>query len=185
MLSKIKDGIHVVAIDDAPHERGQATTELFFVYCRGTYLEKVTHSTISVDGIDATNVILEELNSNINHFTLILLHGVTVGGLNIVDIHLLSQNLQTPVLAVTENPPVDDSILSAIEQLENSDLRMNLVKKAGSLTSFLTSTGSTPIFYHVCNLSEGLVKEFFTKFSLRSRLPEQLLIAHKVASAWK
>ena len=185
MISKIKDGIHVVAIDDAPHERGQVTTELFFVYCKGIYLERVTHSTISVDGTDATDVILEELSLNTKNFTLIILHGITVGGLNIVDIKYLCEQLQKPVLAVTENPPTQNSIFTAINSIENSDLKKNLVTKAGPLFSNLTVKGSVPIFYHAYGISEDVAKEFFTKFSLRSRLPEPLLLAHKIATAWK
>ncbi len=185
MLSKIKDGIHLVAIDDAPHKRGQTKTELFFVYCKGIYLERVTHAAITVDGEDATQIILDELNSNTADFTLILLHGVTVGGLNIVDIRHLYKTLDKPLLAITENPPKHDTILSAIDHLENPELRKNLVKKAGPFFSFLTPQGSVPVSYHACGVSEEVAKEFFTKFSLRSRLPEQLLIAHKIASAWK
>ena len=185
MLSKIKDGIHLVAIDDAPHKRGQTTTELFFVYCKGIYLEKVTHAPITVDGEDATRVILDELNSKITDFTLILLHGVTVGGLNIVDIRHLHEILGKPLLAITENAPKHNSILSAIKHMDNSAFRKALVKKAGPLSSFLTPQGSIPVSYHNCGLSEEVAKEFFTKFSLRSRLPEQLLITHKIASAWK
>ena len=184
MISTIKDGIHVVAIDDAPHQRGQTSTELIFAYCKSTYLEKVTRVAITVDGNDSTNVILEELHPNKKGFTLILLHGITVGGLNVVDISYLSEILQKPILAVTENPPTQNSINSAIEHLENPEFRRNIVKKAGPLYSYLTAHGSTPISYHAIGISKDMAKEFFTKFSLRSRLPEQLLIAHKIASSY-
>jgi len=185
MISKIKDGIHVVAIDDAPHERGDLTTELFFTYCKGTFLEKVTLSQITVDGLDATSVIMEELKNEKDSYTLILLHSSTVGGLNIVDIHHLSKSLQKPILAVTENVPTDRSIYHALEQLPNSKKRKNSLNTAGLFESFMTSHGSTPIYYHSQNIDQNLAREFFKKFCIRSRLPEQLLLAHKIASAKK
>lgn len=185
MTITIKDGLHVVAIDDAPHIRGDATTELFFTYCKSTFLETVTHKTVSVDGMDATDVILEELYAQQDRFTLIILHGITVAGLNIVDIHCLYKVLQIPILAVTENSPAQNSIYNAIERLNNSKLRKKLLDKTGSHYLYYTSQGSTPIFYYTAGISEKLAKEFFMKFCVRSKLPEQLLLAHKIASAWK
>jgi endonuclease V-like protein UPF0215 family len=185
MISQVKDGIHVVAIDDAPHHRGNSSTQLFFLYCKSTFIEKITHTTVSVDGTDSTIKILEELESNHDQFTLILLHGVTVGGLNIVDIQEISNSLKKPLLAVTENPPSQNSIYSAIEHLEDSALRKKLLEKAGPLFQFPSKHGSIPIYYHANGISEKIAKEFFTKFCIRSRLPEQLLLAHKIASAWR
>jgi len=185
MISAIKEGIHVVAIDDAPHNRGDSTTEVVFIYCKSTFIESVTRTTITVDGTDSTNKLLEELESNQDRFTLIVLHGVTVGGLNIVDIRTISERLKKPLLAVTENAPSQNSINSAIDHLDDSGLRIELVEKAGPLYSFTSKHGFTPIFYHAVGISEKIAKQFFTKFCVRSRLPEQLLLAHKIASAWK
>ena len=125
MTSQIKDGIHVVAIDDAPHIRGDSTTELYFVYCKGIFIEKISYTTITVDGLDATSAMLRELKKEIKAFTIILLHSSTVGGLNIVDIQLLSDVLDKPILAVTENPPTDNLIEDALKFLPNSDDRIS------------------------------------------------------------
>jgi len=184
MITKIKDGMHIVAIDDAPHQRENVFAELFFVYCKSTYLEKVTHSPITVDGTDSTRVILNELQREKKNFSLIVMHGITVGGLNIVDIHTLSDILQKPILAVTENAPTDDTIYSAIDQLSDSSLRKQLLDKAGPLESFITPHSHNPIYFHTTNVQPEIAKEYFIKFCIRSRLPEQLLIAHKIASAW-
>ncbi|MHA1111369.1 MAG: endonuclease dU [Promethearchaeota archaeon] len=185
MILTIKDGIHVVAIDDAPHIRGDMDTEVFFTYCKSTFIEKVTHATITVDGTDSTRVILEELAKNSESFTLIVLHGITVGGLNIVDIQTISEKLHKPIIAVTENPPTQNLLYNVVEFTNNSQFRKKLLKKAGSLQPYLTKHGSTPIYYHMKDISEKVAEQFFEKFCIRSRLPEQLLITHKIASAWK
>lgn len=185
MISKIKDGIHVVSIDDAPHVRGNPTTEVFFTYCKSTFLEKVSHITVSVDGTDSTEKLIHELKINQGSFSLIILHGITVAGLNIVDISTLSEILEKPIIAVTENPPNKNSLTSAVKLFDNSDLKIKFIKNAGPLYSFLPKLGSTPIFYHAIGITENTSNEFFTKFCIRSRLPEQLLVTHKIASAWK
>ena len=185
MISTIKDGIHVVGIDDSPHIRGDKSTEVFFTYCKSTFIERVSHSSITVDGTDSTKVIFEELQRNSESFNLIVLHGITVGGLNIVDIEYLSEKLQKPIIAVTENPPTESLLYNVVENTHNSQIRKDLIKKAGSLHSFLTQHGTTPLHYHIKSVSENVAEQFFKKFCIRSRLPEQLLLAHKIASAWK
>jgi uncharacterized protein len=185
MISSIKNGIHVVAIDDTPHNRNDKTTELIFCYCKSTFIEKVSKSIIIVDGIDATELILKELTPHQESFTLILLHGITVGGLNMVNIEKISKILHKPLLAVTENPPTADSLNSAIKNLPDYEYRKNCIKKAGELHLYSTSNGPTPLYYHLKNISKTIAEQFFSKFCIRSRLPEQLLLAHKIASAWK
>ncbi|MBN2155144.1 MAG: DUF99 family protein [Candidatus Lokiarchaeota archaeon] len=185
MLSAIKEGIHVVAIDDSPHHRGQSTTEIFFVYCKSTFIEKVTHNAIRVDGLDATMTILQELQKEQENFSLILLHGITVGGMNFVDIDELSNILQKPILAVTENAPTENSINNAIEKLPDWKTRKAILTKAGVLEVFTTQHSPNPIFFHCIGMDPEVAKVFFTKFCIRSRLPEQLLLAHKIASSWK
>ena len=185
MISSIKNGIHVVGIDDAPHKRGDSSTDVFFTYCKGTFLENVSHTSITVDGEDSTQVILNELQQNLASFSLILLHGITVGGLNIVDINKISEELQKPIIAVTENPPTKDLIFEAISHLPNSTEKILFVEKAGNLFHYMTKQGETPISYHKCGIEDSLVIQFFEKFCIRSRLPEQLLLAHKIASAKK
>ena len=64
----IKDGIFVVGIDDAPHERGNLTTELFFIFCRGTLLEHIDHATIEVDGLNSTEIVIKKLKPIKNQF---------------------------------------------------------------------------------------------------------------------
>ncbi len=185
MISHIKNGIHVVGIDDAPHQRGDSITEIFFTFCRSKFLESVTHSTIQVDGLDSTQVILEELQHNANKFSLILLHGITLAGLNIVDITKISRELNKPILAMTENLIHGNSIQDAISQLPNFEERKLLIQKAGPLYYYKTHIGDIPISYHKNGIDETLAIKFFKKFCIRSRLPEQLLLAHKIATAWK
>jgi len=57
--------------------------------------------------------------------------------------------------------------------------------RAGPLLSVQTELGSNKLYFHIKGISETLAKKFLKKFAIRSRLPEQLLLAHKIASGWE
>jgi endonuclease V-like protein UPF0215 family len=179
-LTNIKDGIFSVAIDDANHTRGDLYTSLFFIICRGTLIENVIRSKIQVDGLDSTEVIIKTLTPIQDQFQIILIHGITVAGLNIIDISLISLKLRKPLIAITENAPHSSDFLNAINSLPHIDERKDILKKAGDLYSVNVKFGT--IYYYLQGTSESIAKKFFNKFCIRSKLPEQLLIAHKIAS---
>lgn len=185
MLSEIKNGIFSVGIDDAIHKRGGKKTELFFIYCRGQFLEKISHTPIEVDGFDATEAIIHTLKPQTENFALIVTHGLTVGGFNLIDIEKVNTIVKRPIIAVTENKPTGDSILNAIKNLSEYKIRKDILDRAGPLYSVQTKIGSNRLYFHIKGINELLAKKFLKKFSIRSRLPEQVLLAHKIASGWK
>ena len=179
----IKDGIFVVGIDDAPHERGNLTTELFFIFCRGTLLEHVDHVSIDVDGLNSTEMVIKKLKPMKDQFQIIATHGITTGGFNVLDIELICDTLETPVIAVTENSP-RGNFLEAIKNLPNYEKRKIIIDKAGPQISTLTPIGKKEVFFQYKGIEEKFAIQFIKKFAIRSRLPEQLLLAHKIASGW-
>lgn len=178
-----KDGIFVVGIDDAPHKRGNLTTELFFIFCRGTYLERIDHATIDVDGLNSTEVVINRLKNIKDQFQIIITHGISTGGFNVLDIEMINKILDTPVIAVTENNP-KGNFLEAIKNLPNYEKRKSIIERAGSQYSTLTPIGEKEVFFQIMGIEKKEAIQFLKKFALRSRLPEQLLLAHKIASGW-
>ncbi|MCP4763850.1 MAG: DUF99 family protein [archaeon] len=184
MLKEIKDGIQTVGIDDSIHNRGDLYTELFFIFCRGTFIENIVHKRVEVDGLDSTKVILEVLKPLKEQFRLITLHGITVGGFNLVDIEKIFNSLDKPIIAVTENKPEGNSMYEALKNLPQYEMRKKIFDKAGPIHSIQTQVGKNELFYHLKGIENSLAIKFLNKFAVRSRLPEQLLLAHKIASAW-
>ncbi|MBY9003879.1 MAG: DUF99 family protein [Candidatus Lokiarchaeota archaeon] len=179
----IKDGIFVVGIDDAPHKRDNLTTELFFVFCRGTLLERIDHASIDVDGLNSTEMVIEKLKPIIDQFQIIVTHGITTGGFNVLDIEMINKILDTPVIAVTENNP-KGNFLDAITNLPDFEKRKSIIERAGPQFSTLTPVGEKKVFFQIKGIEKKLAVQFLKKFAIRSRLPEQLLLAHKIASGW-
>ncbi|HME51285.1 MAG TPA: DUF99 family protein [Candidatus Lokiarchaeia archaeon] len=182
MLHAIKPGIQVVAIDDKVHQKCDATTKLAFVFCAGTMLEKVMSAEIDVDGMNATDTIISTLEPFKDQFRLILLHGITVGGLNIVDIEAVHEVLGHPVIAVTENEPEGDTIFEAIKHAPGEQEHRALIEKAGPMHVVKPRPRETDIYYYVKGIDEKLAGQYLKKFAMRSRLPECLLLAHKIAT---
>ncbi|MHA1669955.1 MAG: endonuclease dU [Promethearchaeota archaeon] len=179
----IKDGIFVVGIDDAPHKRENLTTELFFIFCQGAYLERINHATIDVDGLNSTEMIIETLKPIKNLFQLITTHGITTGGFNVLDIEMIYNALDTPVIAVTENCP-RGNFLEAIKNLPNYEERKSIIERAGPQHSTSIPIGEKKVYFQFKGIEKNSAIQFLKKFALRSRLPEQLLLAHKIASGW-
>lgn len=179
---QIKDGIHVVGIDDAKHKRGGYTTHLIFVFCGGLFIESVMQCEIKVDGLNSTDMIIETLKPLKDKFQIILIHGVTTGGLNVVDIERINSILEKPVIAVTENKPTPDSIFDALKNLPDFEIKKNIIERAGHQYSVSTSIGKNKLYFQIKGIDERSARQFLKKFSVRSRLPEQLLLAHKIAS---
>ena len=177
----IKSGIFTVAIDDAPHERDHLTTELVFIICRGFEIEHFTHTQVDVDGLNSTDMILKTLNPITDQFQIILTHGLTTAGFNLIDIERIFTELNKPIISVTENAP-KGQFKDAIRNLPDYKVRKSIIKRAGEQHSYVTPAGKNPVFFQYKGLELKTVHQFLKKFSKRSRLPEQLLLAHKIAS---
>ena len=184
MTNLVKDGIHVVGIDDAPHSRAHDRTHIVFAFCEGLFLENLVVRTIDVDGLNATKVISDTLDEHINYFQMVITHGITFGCFNLLDVVDLYDQIRKPIICVTENEPDQESFRSAIGNLDNVNLRTKIVKKAGELYNCTTGIGKNSVYYHLKGLSSGEADEVLKKFAVRSRLPEQVLLAHKIATAF-
>ncbi len=182
MIRTIKEGLQVVAIDDKVHRRGDKKTELVFIFCAGSTLNKFLHAEIEVDGLDATNVVIETLTPWVHQFRLIVSHGITVGGLNLLDIEKISVVLKRPVIAVTENEPDGMALYDAIRHVPSVETREDIVDKAGPLHAVTTAAGENQLHFHVKGMDELVAAAYLKKFAVTARLPECLVMAHKIAS---
>jgi len=134
--------------------------------------------------MDATSKISQMILSSKYHSQLraILLDGVTFGGFNVVDIQELHEETSVPVIVVTRTFPDFDAIRRALENLENSELRFSIIKKAGSLTPVDTG-GPSEVYIQCAGLSPEYAAKLVKKTSLHSSIPEPIRVAHLIATA--
>jgi len=104
----MKRQIRILGIDDAPFTFNDDITSIIGVVMRGgEYLECVLRRQITIDGTEATNVVIEMIRQTRHRpqVKTIMLDGVTLGGFNIVDIIKIYETTKIPVITITRDKP--------------------------------------------------------------------------------
>lgn len=172
--------IRVLAVDDAPFRK--RVDKLTFIVCllfRDLILEKAVKAKIEVDGSDAEERIVEVVDGLKGEVNLLMLHGTTMGGFNMVDLGSLYKKLGIPVISFLERAPRDELVIRALRS----------AGKESKIESFLRQPKYMPFktrYGVIYCLFEGIdkreVEKIVEKYCVESKFPEQLRIANIVAS---
>jgi hypothetical protein len=153
------------------------------VVFRGGYsIDGVMHTTVAIDGLDATEKVVSMINISPHRkqLRLIMLNGITVAGFNLVDIKKLNLETKLPVLALTHEKPDLESIRRALKKLPDFEKRWKIILEAGEIHE-VTNKG-TEIYLELAGISLSDAEEIIKLTSTRSCLPEPLRVAHLIAS---
>ena len=180
----IKPEIRVLGIDDGkftPHTKGSVI--VVGVVFRGGYsVDGVMHTTIAIDGLDATEQFASMINGSPHRkqLRLIMLNGVTFAGFNMVDIEKLNAATKLPVLVLTHKKPDLDTIHEALKNLPDSEERWRIILAAGEIHQ--VAHRGTKIYLELAGISLSEAQKIIKLTSIRSCLPEPLRVAHLIAS---
>jgi uncharacterized protein len=180
----IKPEIRVLGIDDGkfiPHTKGMVI--IVGVVFRGGYsVDGVMHTTISIDGLDATEQFASMINTSHHRgqLRLIMLNGITFAGFNVVDIKKLSLATGLPVIALTHDKPDLDAVHLALKNLPQSEERWRIVLEAGEIHEIINKDAK--VYVELSGISLNAAKDIIKLTSTRSSLPEPLRVAHLIAS---
>lgn len=182
----IKPEIRVLGIDDGmfvPHTKGTAAV-VGVVYRGGYWFEGVMHTTITIDGLDATEKMAAMVKNSpyYQELRVIILDGITFAGFNVVDISNLSCMTGLPVISVVRAKPDLDEIRTALKNLPNFEERWNAMENAGELLSVETRNGENPVYVQTVDILFEDAKKILKATSTRSNIPEALRVAHIIAS---
>lgn len=180
----IKSEIRVVGVDDGkftPHTQGIVIV-VGVVFRGGSWVDGVMHTTITIDGLDATEQIASMINNSphCKELRVIMLNGITFGGFNVVNIKKLNLATQIPVIVLMRDKPDLDAIQKALRNLPESDQRWKTIVDAGKIFEVICK--SKTIYMEITGISESNAKEIVELTSTRSGLPEPLRVAHLIAS---
>lgn len=179
----IKDEIRILGIDDSALI--SSTITIIGAFFRGgMWLDGVLRSEITRDGMDATDRIIEMIRKS-KHFPqirAIMLDGVTYGGFNPVDIVHLNQETNIPVIVLMRELPDLQKMEMALTHLPESEKRMEIIKKAGSIIEVITKEGSNPVFIQCSGIEAKMAARVVQVSSTRSNIPEPLRVAHLIAT---
>ena len=172
----VKQGVRILAIDDSSFGKNDKEALVVGVVGRRDTIEGVLSFAVKVDGSDATQKIMKKVKAS--HFSdqikLVALHGVTLAGLNMVDIIELSKRLRVPVVSIIRRKPHSPELVKAIKTAgAGSASRLALLRK---LNSKLEITRSKGFYVQVA----GMKVEEFSK--LQDVAIGLLRLAHIIAN---
>ncbi|MBP1907981.1 DUF99 family protein [Methanolobus bombayensis] len=179
----IKDEIRILGIDDSALISDKITIVGAF-FRGGRWIDGVLRSEVTRDGLDATDRIVSMVNNSkhLPQIRAIMLDGVTYGGFNPVDIVKLYTRTNVPVIVLMRDLPDFDNIEKALSFLPESETRMEIIKKAGKISSVVTKDNDNPVFFQCYGMDHEIAAKIIQITSTRSNIPEPLRVAHLIAT---
>jgi len=170
----------ILAVDDSPFERGKdAETSLVGIMFRDLIMELSLRERVSVDGDDSTDALIKMVRSPKlkEEVRVVMSHGTTFAGLNVLDVRRFYDETGIPFIAVTSKAPTDEierALISAgmMEKLE-------IVRRNPRYNPLRTPKGVC--FYSTVGLTEGDAERMILKYIVESKIPEQLRIVDIVS----
>ncbi len=185
-MRTVKPEIRIVGFDDAPFipkSKGKVAV-IGVVYRGGNFLDGILKTEVTIDGMDATNVLIKKINKSKHkdQLQIIMLNGVTIGGFNLVDIKKLSEKTGLAVIVITRKNPNFEEIRKALRKFKDFEKRWNSIKNAGKI-HFLKIEKNKSICYQFTRLKRREAEEIIRLTCTHSLIPEPLRVAHLIASA--
>ena len=172
---------NVIGFDDAPFERNQSgpVTVVGAVFA-GLRLDGVLTGVIEKDGTDAaeclSRLILKSRFSD--HIRLIMLQGIALGGFNVVDLPALHEQTGRPVLVVCRVNPDLPAIARALSAgIPDGARKWSLIQELGRMEPV------NGIYMQRIGLTRDEAGAVIRRFSVNSRIPEPVRVAHLMAGA--
>ncbi len=180
----IKEEIRILGIDDAPFkEKGVGKTLIVgTVFRAGEWLDGVLSREIKVDGMDVTDKIIEMINSSRHkdQLRVIMLDGITFGGMNSADISEIYEKTDLPVIVVNRKKPNFKRIKTALEHFKDKKDRLKCIESAGDVLKI--KVNDHELYIQIKEIEEKDAREILELSCTRSKIPEPLRAAHLIAA---
>jgi endonuclease V-like protein UPF0215 family len=172
--------VRAVGFDDAPFARARrGHVGVAGVICAGTRFEGLVWGRLRQDGWNATAAIAGLLLGGkfLPQLHLVLLDGLSFGGLNLVDLPALAARLSRPCVAVMRRPPDLAAMERAIRKLPRPARRLALLRAAGPVYR------QGPFTFQAAGAAPEDVGRALAQLTDRGKVPEALRLAHLVGAA--
>jgi hypothetical protein len=179
-LLRLNRIIRVIGFDDAPFMRNAGgSVAIAGVVCAGTRFEGMVWGQVEQDGWDATDVIVKLLIGRkfLPQLHILLLDGIAFGGLNVIDLPRLSEQLKLPCVAVMRRMPSLTAVEQAIRRLPHPEKRLERLYRAGTIHAH------PPFFFQVCGACPKVTFSVLERLTDCGKVPEALRLAHLIGAA--
>ncbi len=174
---KIK--IRALGIDDSPFSRENPKSLLVGSVVREkNYLEGLMIKSITVDGMDSTDAILEMLSGKFSdQIKIIFMNGITFAGFNVADIGKIYRSTGIPVITVVRKKPSMEKIEIALKKhFQDWERRLSMMKN-------FNIEKINDIYVQFVGIERNEAEEEISRFTVRGKIPEPIRISHMVGSA--
>jgi endonuclease V-like protein UPF0215 family len=172
--------LRAVGFDDAPFVRGRrGDVGVAGVICAGTRFEGLVWGRLRQDGWNATDALARLLvpGKFLPQLHLVLLDGISFGGLNLVDLPALAARLGRPCVAVMRRAPDLPAMERAIARLPGARRRLAILRAAGPIHA------AGPFTFQVAGAAPEAAADALARLTDRGAVPEPLRLAHLVGAA--
>lgn len=172
--------IRVIGFDDAPFIRhSNKPVAVAGVVCSQTRFEGMLWGHIRTDGWNSSQKLAQILLASKFHpqVHLVLLDGISMGGLNLINLPYLAQKIQLPCVAVMRKLPNIEKMKGAIHRLPHPEKRLKILAKAGEIHVH------PPFYFQVCGMSGALTARILARLTDTGNVPEALRLAHLITAA--
>ncbi|HIJ98368.1 TPA: DUF99 family protein [archaeon] len=180
----IKRELRILGIDDGPFKfKGKGNAILVgTVFRSGFWLDGLLTTKIKIDGFDATKKIIEMVNKSRHkdQLRVIMLDGLTFGGMNFVDIHKLNDKTGLPVIVVNRRRPRFEKIKNALKHFKDSAQRWKFIEKAGEIQQ--VNIGNHNLYIQTAGIMVEDAQKILKLSCTRAKIPEPLRVAHLIAA---
>ncbi len=179
-LLRLNRVIRAIGFDDVPFKRRRGSNvPIAGVICADTRFEGMVWGKIRQDGWNATDVICNLLlpSKFLPQLDIVLLDGISVGGLNIIDLPQLCDRLEIPCVAVMRRIPDITAMTTVINRLPQAKKRLKILQRAGIIHAY------PPFFFQVCGETPDIIAATLQRLTDCGNVPESLRLAHLIGAA--
>lgn len=149
---------------------------LFVVYYRQHKIEDVKFSKIRVDGLDATDKLIQILRKK--RAELLFSSGITIAGFNLLDFVRIYEELKIPSIVLIDHRPDLNKIKQALlKHFDDALTRINIIEKHPAFKEL------NDIYLECIGIDEQEAVKIIEFLRIFSKYPEPLRIAQLIARA--
>jgi len=154
-------------------------TSLCMIRMRGSVIQGVRLVCITVDGLDATDALLNSLGSW--ETDALILGGATFAGFNVVDVQRVNTETGTPVIVFSRECPDMEATKDALRKhFPDWMERWSRYEALGEIHS-LKICSYPPVYYENIGCSKGFAEDVLREQAVSCRTPECVRVADLVA----
>lgn len=181
-----KPEIRILGFDDSHFKRKDKNVSVIgVIYRGGNFLDVVLKTEVEVDGLDATGNLIKLINSSRHkpQLKVLMFDGITLGGFNVVDIKMMYEETDLPVIVINRKHPDIDSVRKALENnFKDFEKRWDMILNAGKI-KVCKLKNDKKVYYQVIGMENEEAEEIIQLSSTHSDIPEPLRVAHLIGTA--